>query len=66
MGGRQEVRMQPQMLYLEHFEQIGLDTDTAVKLNCDEAQESKWEATQKRVGAESKGDNQGQRLYSGR
>lgn len=42
-----------------HKDVIGLDTDATVKLNCDEAEESKYEATLKRVRKESRGDNQG-------
>lgn len=42
-----------------HKDEIGLDTNTGMKLNCDEAEESKYEATQKE---ESRGDNQGRGL----
>ncbi len=46
-----------------HKGEIGLDTDATVKLNCDEVEETKCEATQKRVREDSRGDHQGHGLY---
>lgn len=45
-----------------HKNQIGLDTDPGIKLNCDEAEEGPCEATQKRVREGSRGDSQGHGL----
>lgn len=45
-----------------HKDQIGLDTDPAIKLDCDEAEKGPCEATQKRVRGGSRGDSQGRGL----
>lgn len=56
--------MELQMLSLNafHKDEIGLDTDAAVKLNCEESEDRKCKATQKRVREDSRGDNQGHGL----
>lgn len=49
--------------YAFHEDEIGLDTDPTVKLNCDESKERKCKATQKSVRKDSRGENQGHGLW---